>query len=185
MNEKKMILKSGEMHKSSDYTKDYIGNSKKITINENKHHIRIVGNDNKIFLTINSGTLEIIGNSTMVRIINNRGKLEYTGNNGKIYLCHDSLVTSVKYTGNNGTIKLVPKDEIQQKKNPNVISPHNKNHFRLDEGFSNMFNRTFNSFTNNSFFGTNNLSMPNLGGFKLDVEVIKTAQSNIVINRNS
>jgi len=162
---------------------------KKYSISENKRHIRIIGNGNKIYITNNSGTVEIIGNSTIVQIMNNRGSLMYTGNNGKIYLCAESLVTSVKYTGNNGSIKLVPRDQLLVKKTAKVISPPplQRNHLNHDD-CSNLFDRKFNKFTENNFFDLKNVSMPNLRVSQLDLgattHIINISKSNIVINRN-
>lgn len=181
-----MILSNCEINKSksNDRTEEYIGNNKKYSISENTHHLRIIGNGNRIYVTTNSGTLEIIGNATVVRIMNNRGSLVYTGNNGKIYICNDSTVKSVKYIGSNGSIKLVAKDELLVKKTANVISssPLQTSHLRHDE-CCNLFDRKFKKFTDN--FCVNNSSIPNLR-LQLDLgsgPVIKITQNNIVINR--
>lgn len=182
-----MILNNGEntKSKSSERTDEYIGNNKKYSINENKHHIRIIGNGNKIHLTTNSGTLEIIGNSTNVRIIDNCGSVIFTGNNGKILLGNDSSVKSVKYVGSNGSIKLVSKDELLVKKTAKVKSslPLQTNHFSHDD-CNNLFDRKFEKLTNS--FCANNVSMPNLSGFHIDLSnnALNIGQSNIVINRN-
>lgn len=182
-----MILSNSENNKpkkTCNRIEDYIGNNKKYSISENKHHIRIIGNGNKIYLTNNSGSLEIIGNSTNVRIMNNCGSLSYTGNNGKILLSDDSSVKSVKYVGSNGSIKLVPRDELLVKKTAKVISsvPLQTNQFSHDD-CNNLFDRKF---TNLNHFSMNNVSMPNLRGFHIDLctNVVKIGQSNIVINRN-
>lgn len=183
-----MILNNSENNKSttSTRTEDYIGNNKRYSISENKHHVRIIGNENKIYLSTNSGTIEVIGNSTVVRIMNNRGPMVYTGNNGKIYLCNDSPVKSVKYTGCNGSIKLVPRDEVLVKKTAKLrsSSPLQKNHLSQDD-CSNLFDKKFMKFTENDYFGVRNESMPNLRSFHVNVcnSVIKIAQSNIIINR--
>lgn len=97
-------------------TKEYIGSSKRITIDNNKIHLRIIGNDNKIDMKSNSGHLDIIGNSSRVKIGENSGKVNYIGNSGKLYLGKDSNATDVHYSGNNGTMKFVNKDELW--KNP-------------------------------------------------------------------
>lgn len=184
-----MILSNSENKSTtSQQTEDYIGNNKKYSISENKHHVRIIGNGNKIYLTTNSGTLDIIGNSTNVRIINNCGSVVFTGNNGKILLGNDSPVKSVKYVGSNGSVKLVSRDELLVKKTAKVKSslPLQTNHLGHDD-CNNFFDRKFDKFTDRKFFCiNNNLSMPNLRGLRIDVSnnVLKFGQSNIVINRN-
>lgn len=169
--------------KTSDRMDEYIGNNKKYSISENKHHVRIIGNGNKVHLTTNTGTLEIIGNSTNVRIMNNCGSLCYTGNNGKILLSDDSSVKSVKYVGSNGSIKLVPRDELLVKKAAKVRSPLPLQTKQLShDDCNNLFDRKFGKFTNNSF-SLNNVPMPNMRGFQVNLSDIKIERRNIVINR--
>lgn len=102
-------------------TREYIGNSKRITIDNNKIHLRIIGNDNKINLKNNSGHLDIIGNSTRVKIAENSGKVNYTGNSGKIYFGANSKMNSIKYNGNNGSMKMLNNEELW--KNPTSFTP--------------------------------------------------------------
>lgn len=92
--------------------REYIGSSKRITINDNKIHLRIIGNDNKINMKSNSGHLDVIGNSSRVKIGENSGRVNYIGNSGKVYLGSTSAATDVHYSGNNGTMKIVDKDEL-------------------------------------------------------------------------
>lgn len=185
-----MILNNCESNKpkTSVRAEDYVGNNKKYSISEITHHLRIIGNGNRIYLTTNSGTLEIIGNSTVVRIMDNQGSLVYTGNNGRIYLCNDSQVKSVKYTGSNGSIKLVTRDELLAKKSAKVATvispiPLQRNHSSNDD-CNNLFDRKFKKL--NNYLDVNNESTPNLRTLQIDLcnNVIKIAQSNIVINRN-
>lgn len=95
--------------------REYIANSKRFTIDNNKIHLRIVGNDNKINMKSNSGYLDVVGNSTKVKIGENSGRINYTGNSGKIYLGTDSQTKAFKYSGNNGQVKLVNKDSLWKK----------------------------------------------------------------------
>lgn len=55
--------------------REYIGNHKRITIEENRKHTIIIGNNNKIDVKRNIGILDIIGNSTYVKVGENTGKL--------------------------------------------------------------------------------------------------------------
>lgn len=177
-----MILNNSEEIKSktSDRTEEYIGNNKKYSISENKHHLRIIGNGNKIYLTSNLGTLEIIGNSTNVRIMDNCGSVIFIGNNGKIILGSESPKKTVKYVGSNGSIKLVTKDEFLVKKTAKVMSalPLQTSHLSSDD-CNNLFDEKFKKFSNNNF------SMPNLRGFQIDLSnnVIKLGQSDIETNK--
>lgn len=182
-----MILSNSEKIKSntSDRMEEYIGNNKKYSICENKNHLRIIGNGNKISLTTNLGTLEVIGNSTNVRITNNCGSVIFIGNNGKIILGNESSIKSVKYVGSNGSIKLVPKDKSVVKKTAKVMSPVPLQTKHLShEECSNLFDEKFNKFSNN-YFSMNNVYMPNLRGFQVDLSnnIINIGQSNIVTNK--
>lgn len=92
--------------------REYIGSSKRITIDNNKIHLRIIGNDNKIDMKSNSGHLEVIGNSSRVKIGENSGRVNYIGNSGKVYLGTTSAANNVHFSGNDGTMKIVNKDEL-------------------------------------------------------------------------
>lgn len=87
--------------------REYVGNSKRITIDNNKIHLRIIGNDNKIHLKCNFGHLDVIGNSTKVKIGDNRGQVHYCGNSGRLYFGPNSQTNTVKYNGNDGTLKMM------------------------------------------------------------------------------
>lgn len=87
--------------------REYIGNGKRITIENNKMHLRIIGNDNKINMKNNSGNLDVIGNSTKVKIGDNRGQVNYFGNSGKLYFGPNSHTNNVKYNGNDGIMKIM------------------------------------------------------------------------------
>lgn len=90
-------------------THEYVGNNKRITIDDNRIHLRIIGNDNKIHMNTNFGHLDIIGNSTKVKIGNNRGQVHYCGNSGQLYFGPTSQINTVKYNGNDGTMKVMNK----------------------------------------------------------------------------
>lgn len=92
--------------------REYIANSKRINIDNNKIHLRIIGNDNKINLKNNSGHLDVIGNSTRVKIAENSGKVNYTGNSGKLYFGSNSKMAAVKYSGTDGTMKVMNNDNL-------------------------------------------------------------------------
>lgn len=97
----------GEMEK-----KEYVANSKRFTIDNNKIHLRIIGNCNQINMKSNSGYLDVVGNSTKVKVAENSGKINYTGNSGKVYLGESSQTKSFKYNGNNGTFRVVDKESL-------------------------------------------------------------------------
>lgn len=102
--------------------REYCGNAKRITVESNCQHLRIIGNGNRIFVHRNHGRLEVLGNSNRVRVLENRsgGRISYTGNGGRVYLCRDSPATSegssseavVRYTGVNGTVRLAAREEL-------------------------------------------------------------------------
>lgn len=87
--------------------REYVANSKRITIDHNKIHLRIIGNDNKIHLKSNFGHLDVIGNSTKVKIGDNKGLVNYCGNSGKLYFGPNSQTNTVKYNGNDGMMKVM------------------------------------------------------------------------------
>lgn len=87
--------------------REYVANSKFITIDNNRIHLRIIGNDNKIHLKCNFGRLDVIGNSTKVKIGDNKGQVYYCGNSGKLYFGPNSQTNTVKYNGNDGTLKMM------------------------------------------------------------------------------
>lgn len=91
-------------------TREYVGNSKRITIDNNRIHLRIIGNDNHIHLKNNFGHLDVIGNSTKVKIGDNRGQVHYCGNSGKLYFGPNSQTSTVKYNGNDGVMKVMNKN---------------------------------------------------------------------------
>lgn len=95
--------------------REYIGNSKRITIDNNKIHLRIVGNDNKIDLKNNTGHLTVVGNSTRVKIGDNKGQVNYFGNSGKLYFGPNSQTSTVKYNGNDGVMKVVHTNDLWKK----------------------------------------------------------------------
>lgn len=103
--------------------REYIGNSKRITIDNNKIHLRIIGNDNKINMKNNSGHLDVIGNSTKVKIADNRGQVNYFGNSGKLYFGSNSQTSTVKYNGNDGVMKVMNTNNLW--KNSNSASQSN------------------------------------------------------------
>lgn len=112
-------VKSNEMDKynkgnnKGDMEKrEYVANSKRFTIDNNKIHLRIVGNGNQINMKSNSGYLDVVGNSTKVKVAENSGKINYTGNSGKVYLGESSQTKSFKYNGNNGTLRVVDKESL-------------------------------------------------------------------------
>lgn len=92
--------------------REFIGNSKRITVDNNKIHLRIIGNDNKINLKNNSGHLDVIGNSTRVKIGDNRGQVNYFGNSGKLYFGPNSQTSTVKYNGNDGVMKVMNTNDL-------------------------------------------------------------------------
>lgn len=92
--------------------REYIGNSKRITIDDNKIHLCIVGNGNKINLKSNSGRLDVVGNATSVKISENSGKVNYYGNCGKLYLGNQSNMSQIKYNGSNGKMKIMDPDDF-------------------------------------------------------------------------
>lgn len=92
--------------------REYVANSKRITIDNNKIHLRIIGNDNKINLQSNFGHLDVIGNSTKVKIGDNKGQVHYCGNSGKIYFGPNSNTGSVKYNGNDGVMKVMDTNNL-------------------------------------------------------------------------
>ena len=91
-------------------TREFVGNSKRITIDNNRIHLRIIGNDNKIHLKNNFGHLDVIGNSTKVKIGDNRGQVQYCGNSGKLYFGPNSQTNTVKYNGNDGIMRVMNKN---------------------------------------------------------------------------
>lgn len=99
--------------------REYCGNSKRITVESNCQHLRVVGNSNRIFVHLNVGRLEVLGNANRVRVLENgrSGRISYTGNGGRVYLCGDadgtpSSVTDVRYTGCNGSVRLISRVEM-------------------------------------------------------------------------
>lgn len=113
--------------------REFCGNAKRITVETNCQHLRIVGNDNRIFVHLNVGRLEVLGNANRVRVLDNRrgGRISYVGNGGRVYLCGDAAVTGatpvptssessdavtsavdVRYTGINGSVRLVSREEL-------------------------------------------------------------------------
>lgn len=99
-----------------------VGNSKRIKINNNNIHLRIIGNDNKIHMKNNSGHLDVIGNSTSVKIVDNSGCVNYTGNSGKLYFGPNSKTSTVKYKGNNGTMKVMNTNNLWCTNNDSSVS---------------------------------------------------------------
>lgn len=97
--------------------REVIGNSKRITIDDNKIHLRIIGNGNKINLKNNSGLLDVIGNSTSVKIADNSGYVNYFGNSGKLYFGTNSRTSTVKYNGNDGTMKVMNTSNLWKNSN--------------------------------------------------------------------
>lgn len=111
--------------------REFCGNAKRITVETNCQHLRIVGNDNRIFVHRNVGRLEVLGNANRVRVLDNRrgGRISYVGNGGRVYVCGDAAVTGktvseaaaapattaavdVRYTGINGSVRLVSREEL-------------------------------------------------------------------------
>lgn len=105
--------------------REYIGSGKRITVNNNKIHLRIIGNDNKIEMKSNSGHLDVIGNSTRVKVGENSGAINYIGNSGKLYLGSNSNANNVHYSGNKGIIKFLNKDDLW--KNPSESTDKQEN----------------------------------------------------------
>lgn len=97
--------------------REYIGNSKRITLDNNRIHLRIIGNNNKIDMKTNSGHLDVIGNSSRIKIGENSGKVSYVGNSGKLYLGSSSSSKNIHYTGNDGTMKFINKDNLWKNQN--------------------------------------------------------------------
>lgn len=93
-------------------SREYIGNSKRFTIDVNRKHLKIIGNDNKIDIKCNLGNLDVIGNSTRVKIGENNGKVNYIGNCGKVYIGRGSDANNVRYTGTNGTMKFLDVSDL-------------------------------------------------------------------------
>lgn len=108
----KMDKYGGATGKGAMEKREYVANSKRFTIDNNKIHLRIVGNGNQINMKSNSGYLDVVGNSTKVKIAENSGKINYTGNSGKIYLGESSQSKAFKYNGNNGSLRVVDKESL-------------------------------------------------------------------------
>lgn len=90
--------------------REYIGNNKRITIEENRKHTIIIGNDNKIDVKRNSGILDVIGNYNSVKVCENVGSINYTGNNGKLYIGNGCDANNIQYNGSNGAMKFINKN---------------------------------------------------------------------------
>lgn len=93
-------------------SKQYIGNNKRIVIDDNRMDFRIIGNNNKIEIKQNSSSIHIIGNSSRVKIGKNNGKIKYIGNDGRIYLSFGCDKGSVSFIGSNVIVKIMSIDDM-------------------------------------------------------------------------
>lgn len=96
--------------------REYIGNNKRITIEENRKHTLLIGNANKIDVKRNSGILEIVGNSTHVKIGENTGRVNYIGNNGKLFIGNGCDTNNIQYIGSNGAMEFISSKENKSEK---------------------------------------------------------------------
>lgn len=111
----KAYKKQDKNHLKQNFSKDIVGNSKEVRMDNNRSNLRIIGNGNKIRINHNSGNLDIVGNDTRVKIVKNSGLIKYTGNSGRIYLGSDSAEQAVDYVGCNGILKVLNTADIRMK----------------------------------------------------------------------
>lgn len=95
--------------------REFIGNNKRITIEENRKHFLIIGNANKIDVKRNLGILDVIGNATRVKIGENLGKVNYIGNSGKLFIGSGCDTNNVHYTGSNGAMRFINESQSWNK----------------------------------------------------------------------
>lgn len=111
--------------------REFCGNAKRITVESNCQHLRIVGNDNRIFVHRNAGRLEVLGNGNRVRVLEQRraARITYVGNGGRVYVAvavADSEAVDVRYTGVNGAVRLVSREELLRKSRSSQPAEHER-----------------------------------------------------------
>lgn len=97
--------------------REFRGNGKRIVVELNAQHLRIVGNGNHILVYRNCGHLEILGNANRVRVLKNPhgGRIQYSGNDGRVYLCESDVVHLQAATPTTSASGLDDEDECCRK----------------------------------------------------------------------